>query len=58
MSGFEQHYVIKFVNDRGRMVAWLTINHNMNIYYRLRNERIHNSWFCAVDTTLGNDHLT
>ena len=56
MSGFEHNYVIQFVNDRGRMVAWLTINHKTiyNVYYHLRYEWFHNTWLCAVDTTLPN----
>ena len=56
MSGLEHNYVIQFVNDRGRMVAWLTINHKTiyNVYYHLRYEWFHNTWLCAVDTTLPN----
>ena len=40
--------------DSGRIVDWLTINHNINVYYHLRYEWFHNTWLCAVDTTLHN----
>jgi hypothetical protein len=40
--------------DCVHMVAWLTINHNSNVYYHFRYEWFHNTWLCAVDTTLSN----